>query len=317
MRTLLLTGVVVLFTHTLYSQKIEEGFDFNFKPTPHIPRYYVVTEKKDSLWYRQAWYLPERGMYMKGSYKDKAGKIEHGAFKWFYANGILQAHGDYVNGLKEGTWIRYNEAGEMADSVYYERGKQKGVGLRWHKNGFLADSTNFDGVGNGVIVQWYEDGTPGAAGYYSSDTVKKGRWQYFHENGKIKATEDYVNGERVALNCFDDKGNKLDTSACSLREAEFPGGISAWKEFIIKRLRPDVPVKNKAPVGQYTVYVQFIIDTDGSVSDIKPLTKFGYGMEEEVVRFIKSSPRWIPAQLYGKKVKAYRRQPITFAISQG
>src|SRR5437762_6300173 len=52
----------LIFTTTLIAQKIEEGFDINFKPAAFGWRYYVVTEKKDDLWYREAYYRPEKSM---------------------------------------------------------------------------------------------------------------------------------------------------------------------------------------------------------------------------------------------------------------
>jgi protein TonB len=97
-------------------------------------------------------------------------------------------------------------------------------------------------------------------------------------------------------------------------EAEFPGGPVAWKKFLEKNLRGDVPVENGAPAGRYTVWVQFVVDKEGNVSDVKALTNFGYGMEEEALRVIKKVPQWKPAIQNGRNVKAYRKQPITFQI---
>ncbi|MFT3679695.1 MAG: energy transducer TonB [Ferruginibacter sp.] len=97
-------------------------------------------------------------------------------------------------------------------------------------------------------------------------------------------------------------------------EAEFPGGLEAWKKFLEKNLNAGVPVSNDAPAGKYAVTAIFIVDTDGSVSNIKPETKLGYGMEEEVVRVLQKSGKWTPAIFKGKPVKAYRRQPITFIL---
>ena len=76
-----------------------------------------------------------------------------------------------------------------------------------------------------------------------------------------------------------------------------------------------MPVKKKAPVGIYTVYVQFVVNKDGKVVDIKPLTSLGYGMEEEAVRVIRNSPRWIAAKQFGRNVNAYRKQPISFQVT--
>ena len=100
-------------------------------------------------------------------------------------------------------------------------------------------------------------------------------------------------------------------------EATFRSGPNEWLAFISRNLNSEIPVKRKAPVGEYTVVVQFIVDVDGRLIDIQPLTAHGYGMEEEVMRVIRRSPRWIPAVLQeGQKVKAYRKQPVTFVVSE-
>lgn len=98
-------------------------------------------------------------------------------------------------------------------------------------------------------------------------------------------------------------------------EAEFPGGVEAWRNFLMKNLNPNVPVKNGAPLGKYTVYVQFIVLKDGTVSEVVPLTKLGYGMENEVVQLLKKSGKWSPAIQHGRPVNAYRKQPVTFMVT--
>lgn len=95
------------------------------------------------------------------------------------------------------------------------------------------------------------------------------------------------------------------------KEAYFIGGESAWIKFLTKNIDPDVPFRKNAPPGSYTVIIQFIINKDGTL-DVEALTNFGYGMEEEVIRAVKKSPLWIPAEQDGKKIRSYRKQPITF-----
>ena len=99
-------------------------------------------------------------------------------------------------------------------------------------------------------------------------------------------------------------------------EAAFPGGEGAWKKFLERNLRADVATENGAPAGSYTVWVQFVVDKEGNVSDVKALTNHGYGMEDEAVRVIKKGPQWKPAIQNGRQVKAYRKQPITFQIEE-
>lgn len=92
-------------------------------------------------------------------------------------------------------------------------------------------------------------------------------------------------------------------------------GEDGWALFLMKNLRMDVPLTRKAPKGTYQVIVKFFIDTDGRLTEITPLTHFGYGMEEEVVRLIKQSRKsWRPAMRNGAPVKTYKQQPVTFVV---
>lgn len=98
-------------------------------------------------------------------------------------------------------------------------------------------------------------------------------------------------------------------------EASFKGGEREWRKFLERNLDPNVPVENGAAEGTYTVVVQFIVDKEGKISDVKALSNHAHGMEEEAMRVIKKGPDWIPAVQNGRQVKAYRKQPITFVVS--
>lgn len=98
-------------------------------------------------------------------------------------------------------------------------------------------------------------------------------------------------------------------------EAAFPGGEREWKKYLERNLDANVPVENGAAEGTYTVIVQFIVDKEGNISDVKSLTDKGYGMEEEAMKIIKRGPKWTPAVQNGRNVKAYRKQPITFLVT--
>lgn len=100
-------------------------------------------------------------------------------------------------------------------------------------------------------------------------------------------------------------------------EASFPGGDAGWRRFLERNVNGQVASDNGAPEGTYTVVIQFIVDKSGTISDVKPMTKHGYGMEEEAVRAIKRGPKWVPAIQNGRNVNAYRKQPITFVVQAG
>jgi antitoxin component YwqK of YwqJK toxin-antitoxin module len=300
----------------LHAQKSEEGFDFFFKPTNKVARYYVTTEQKGDRWYREAFYLPEKSPAMKVWYLDKDCKIAEGEIEWYFANRSPKSKVSYVNGKKDGLSLYYHENGMMRDSAYYSAGHRKGIGLAWDPEGYETDSSNFDGEGNGVEVKWYSNGPVWWAGRRTNDTTKINRWNYYYPNGRLHAIEFYNDGKRTSCFCFDIDGKRLDSLLCvKEEEAHFPMQQAGWRAFLEKKLDPNVGVYNGAPEGIYDVIVQFIIDTDGSIKDIKPLTNFGFGLEAEVVRIIEKSPAWVPAMQYGINVKAYRRQTITFTVS--
>lgn len=99
------------------------------------------------------------------------------------------------------------------------------------------------------------------------------------------------------------------------KEADFPGGTSAWARYLERNLNAQVPVDNGAPEGNHTVVVKFIVSKDGTISDVTCLRDPGFGMCEEAVKIIKKGPKWTPALQNGRNVNAYRQQPITFAVS--
>lgn len=98
-------------------------------------------------------------------------------------------------------------------------------------------------------------------------------------------------------------------------EASFKGGEREWTKYLQRNLDANVAIENGANEGSYTVVVQFIVDKEGKISDVRALSNHGHGMEEEAMRVIKRGPDWVPAIQNGRNVKAYRKQPITFVVA--
>jgi protein TonB len=98
-------------------------------------------------------------------------------------------------------------------------------------------------------------------------------------------------------------------------EAGFPGGESKWRQYLERNCNGQIASDNGAPEGTYTTVVQFVVDKEGNISDVRSLTTHGYGMEDEAMRVIKKGPKWTPAIQNGRNVKAYRKQPITCVVT--
>jgi hypothetical protein len=117
----------------------------------------------------------------------------------------------------------------------------------------------------------------------------------------------------TAINKKREKNEAFEALSKVEIDAKYPGN---WRSFLEKHLNGQVAVDNGAPVGIHTTIIQFIVDTKGNVSDVKALTNVGYGLEQESIRVIKQSGKWKPAMMNGKPVKAYRKQPITFQVTE-
>lgn len=94
----------------------------------------------------------------------------------------------------------------------------------------------------------------------------------------------------------------------------FPGGSEAWQQYLQQELDGSIPQRKNAPAGEYTVWVRFLVNKSGELSDIEALNRYGFGMEEEAIRVLKASPQWLPAIQNGRKVNAYRKQAVNFTV---
>lgn len=93
---------------------------------------------------------------------------------------------------------------------------------------------------------------------------------------------------------------------------EFDGGMKEWYKFIQKNLRyPANALENEK---QGKVFVSFVVERDGSISDVKVMRGVGYGMDEEASRVIKKSPKWKPGKQAGKPVRVRFNMPISFTL---
>lgn len=95
-------------------------------------------------------------------------------------------------------------------------------------------------------------------------------------------------------------------------ESKYPGGATAWQRYLQRNLRfPDRAIEDG--IGG-TVIIQFVVDREGIVSDVTALNDPGGGLAAEAIRIIKKSGKWTPAEQNGRKVKSYKKQPITFRV---
>jgi Ca-activated chloride channel homolog len=95
---------------------------------------------------------------------------------------------------------------------------------------------------------------------------------------------------------------------------EFPGGPKALENYLKINLKYPEAAKNAGIKG--TVFVTFVVERDGTLSDIRVLRGIGSGCDEEVIRLVKNMPKWKPGKQRGKAVKVRMNLPVEFTIVQ-
>lgn len=98
-------------------------------------------------------------------------------------------------------------------------------------------------------------------------------------------------------------------------DAKYPGGTPAWARFLNKSLANNYPQEAQDNGIQGRVEIMFIVDTLGNVSNVEAVA----GPKElwdAAIRVIKKSGKWEPAIQNGRRVKAYKRQPIIFQLNE-
>ena len=93
---------------------------------------------------------------------------------------------------------------------------------------------------------------------------------------------------------------------------EYYGGIDEMYRFLGENIKyPRSAVKQGI---QGRVFVNFIVEADGSITNVKVLSGIGSGCDEEAVRVVKSMPKWKPGQADGKNIRVNLTLPITFKL---
>lgn len=103
----------------------------------------------------------------------------------------------------------------------------------------------------------------------------------------------------------------LNQQASIKQHPQFPGGIKAWKQFLTRNLK--FPPDDGTDYAT-TVFVSFVVEKDGKLTNIKASKNICPKCNDEAVRVIKLSPSWLPAKLHGKAVSSKYVIPIRFDL---
>ncbi len=93
---------------------------------------------------------------------------------------------------------------------------------------------------------------------------------------------------------------------------EFPGGMGALMTYLAKHIKYPPLAKESGIQGK--VFINFVVEPDGSISNVKVLRGIGGGCDEEAVRVVKNMPKWKPGMQRGKPVRVSFNLPVKFTL---
>lgn len=94
---------------------------------------------------------------------------------------------------------------------------------------------------------------------------------------------------------------------------QFPGGQIAMLKYIMENIKYPEQAMKEGIQGRVTV--RFIVEKDGSISDVRPVLSVHPLLNKEAVRVVKSMPKWSPGKQNGKPVRVRFNVPVMFKLN--
>lgn len=295
-----------------------------FSDTLYMNTYYERTSPEEAELLRVIESMdPDSVGYVFREY-DKSGRLtKSGTTKELYGrpNGMIASY--YENGLKK-------------EEGYLEL-RRKGLWKEWYQNGQLKAEVDYgedeagelmekmisynDSLGNALVINgngWCEE-------YYKNDLYGQlktrgsyrnyypvGEWEGFDEKGRLAYSESYSEqGDFLQGISYDASGKRYEYTEKEV--IPFPAnGMEGLYRFIVRKIKyPKAAAKNGI---QGRVFVQFIVDKDGSVIDVEVLKGIGKECDEEAIRVMKLMKNWHPGIQRGQPVKVRMVMPLMFKL---
>lgn len=131
-------------------------------------------------------------------------------------------------------------------------------------------------------------------------------------NAQIRIDEPVGNADISAVTEGSGDDNKI-FNAVEINPS-FPGGEAAFGKFLQNHIRYPAIAKENNITGR--VFIQFVVERDGSLTDMKILRDPGSGLGDEALRVLKSSPKWTAGIQNGKPVRVQFTVPVNFSLAE-
>ena len=243
-------------------------------------------------------YFPFGVKQQVSTYKD--GKLDGDAFDYF-PNGRLYTQKQFKSTC---TYDSYDKQDFIIQVCNDSTGKATVVNGMGHYIGYTPDFEHIaeeGGVKNGLRDGDWTGGTYG-------DKFSTA----FPDKLNMTFNEKYSNGILISGQAIDQDGAKYSYTKRYI-SPEFNGGQDAFNQFLGGNIKYPRDARKNGIQGR--VYISFVVDTNGSLTNFKIFRSPTQEFSDECLRVLKISPKWNPCYRYGKAVRVQYTVPINFALN--
>lgn len=248
----------------------------------------------------------------------------------------------------EGQLLKYNENGKKESLTNYLKGKPVGKGYFFFSSGKVQKILDYDSVGSvqpkspsnflplelvPYRLDYYADslGTvlvEGGKGHFKQhrksngeefieegdyvNGLKDGLWSETNVSGTYWYKEKFLKGKFLSGESF--KDGKTYLYALENEFPTFAGGMDKFYRYLAASVRYPADAQRAGISGK--VFLSFVVERDGSLIDIRVDRGLSPSIDQEAIRVLTRSPKWIPGKQHGIPVKVRYNIPLSFSLNR-
>lgn len=318
MRVIIIIILTCSFSNKLYAQQDTTYLNHSWTPTSKDSASYyrlLIPDESSSNKVIVRDYYISGTLQMDGFFKNSAEQILDGICTFYFENGQKSSQGYYQNNMKFGTWKFWYKNGQLKEVKRY--GNK--VNSPYEEYDGIATYNYWDSLGNQMV----KNGTGHYTCFYENDTLasmgsfkyeaKVGTWKGFYEDGSPRYLEEYKSSGKLSNGISYHKNGSIFNYTEIVVNPVPVGGIEKFFRKLGKTLKYPAKARKNSIQGQ--VYVQFLVDRNGQVSNIKTVQGIGYGCDEAAEDCIAKLIGWIPGKVRGQKESIQMILPINFVLN--
>lgn len=217
--------------------------------------------------------------------------------------------------MNDTLWVskKYRRNGKLSRYSHYTSKDKKtliGQSMTYDKHGNTISLMfyNKNGKRHGKMSRWFANGNKDTEGIYL-EGKREGVWKLYHLNGKIAFKGIFKAGALLKSSFYNEDGNKIDFEYTNFKvnKAKFKGGREQYNQEVRNIVR-----KLKYIVSGSAIVVDYVIDTNGDITDITIDEKIPMKLRKQIITKFQDLKGWSPATQLNRVLPSNYSQALYF-----